>query len=404
MIKNSKRLIVGIILTISAITIGGRIPYFIMYFYWFFILLPIVHCMVGRIALKGVVKISDGELLSGEEINISYNVKNRSFISYPMLSIRRSFQELITGDKVSDIDFYLGSNEELSYSETIKCKRRGHYKSGEVGLIIKDMSGKYTITKNISAPISLKVYPKVTKIRSLRISAREAIGDLHVNDKSFEDYSEISTLRKYVDGDHIKKIHWKASQKTGKYMVKCYEPRGDSEIVILIDSCKHNYKEDKFRMVEDRCVDLAISTIYYSLNNGMRVTLVYYVEGKQHTVKGNSSGDFKSFMDNLYDFKPISDINICNQIKGISNSVTSGSTVMILTPMLDKDCAMSAIDLREKNFMPHMFIVENLLDEKLSFIPKEISTNLNRYGILVDEINLKNDIRDVLEVKHGQVG
>lgn len=395
-------LVLGLAVFLLAATVGGRVPYFLLYFYGAILLLPLLHCLVGRIWIAGELQLPKVEVMAGEEIKIKYSIANNLPIYFPWLELDNQLVYRLTGKKEEKVIFPLAPRDMIKGETVAVCRRRGLFEVGTMQLIIKDPMSFYSLSKKINDPIKLKIFPQITTLHHFNIKASQQIGDLRVRDPLFQDISEISDIKQYQQGDPIKKIHWGASARAGQLMVKNYEQRGDTQIVLLIDSFAKNYIDDKEGWIEDKLVETAASIIDYSLKRNLSTILYNVDEKSSREVKGDNPQYLKKFMNELVIFHPKGNLEFEKQVEQATLNVQQGITLLLLSPMLSKDTGTQGIYLKRRNLNPVFIVVGDSSQEEQWNDNKNIGKRLELEGILVYYIDLKQDIRDALEGKYGK--
>lgn len=391
----------GLFLVPFAIIIGGRVPYFLLYVYLLTALVPLLHGFLGKLFIKGKLKLPEKELVAGEEIKISYEIENPLALTFPCLELENTIAYRLTGQREETIFFQLDRKESFYGEATIICRRRGLYKTGEVSILIRDIFNFYTLTKVAATPLSLKIYPKITPLKNFKVQASQHMGELIVNDPLFQDYSSLSDLRLYQEGDSFKKIHWKASAKNDTLMVKNFEERGDNEVVIVLDSYQGSYEGDREYWIEDKLVEIAASLIEYCLKENIKISLYYQIPNGLVSVKGDHSGYLKSFLDKLVLFHPTVHHPFHHEIERMITTLQQGSTLLLLTPRLNKELGAQGIRLKMKNFQPvYMVVGDEKENPDLWKKNKELAKVLEGEGIPIFLIDVKQDLRDILEGKY----
>lgn len=111
---------------------------------------------------------------------------------------------------------FLGSSSESVLTWTIDTSRRGRFDVGPTLLEIADPFGFYSRTLAERKQTSVLVVPRVHAIPrdQVMVSAVAESGRERAGSESFE------SVREYVVGDPQKLVHWKASARAGKLMVR----------------------------------------------------------------------------------------------------------------------------------------------------------------------------------------
>lgn len=392
-------LLMFIIILAFVLFVGGTMPYFLFYIFLLTFTLPLAHSLITLNRLRGSVKTPNEYLYTGDRIDIDYFVENRSPFSIPYLHIYSDIKRQLTEGETSKVILNLRKKEIFSYSENIVLKRRGYYQLGEINVTIQDVFRFYSFKKKISSSISLLVYPEIIELSTFKITANQQSGELLVYDSVFQDKSRISSLRDYTEGDSIKSIHWKLSAKKDIPIVKEFENRVNTNTIIFIDNEKSNYRNDLDRRLEDKAVDVALSIINYCLNQNIEVSLQTQSEESYIEVQGQQNSDLKPFLEVLARFSGNGSLEFRSFLLPRIETVQKISTVVIITPNLDKSMGANGIQLKMKNLNP-LFIIITDINNKTGYVDSTIEKRLKQEGIPIYIIDYNTSIREALEVNH----
>lgn len=392
--------LIFLIILSSVLFIGGTMPYFLFYIFSLTLLIPLIHTLITLLDLKGYVKIPTQSLFSGEMVNIEYKIKNNSIFPITYLEIKNDISKQLTGFDSPSVILSLGKKQSFSNKETVLLKRRGYYQLGEIKVTIRDVFGLYTFKKKISNSTSLLVYPETINLSTFKISASHQLGDLLVHNSFFEDKSRVTSIREYREGDSVKSIHWKLSAKKDFPIIKNYENSGDTHAIIFIDNEVKLFKDDVDRRLEDKAVDTALSIVNYCLNQNIEINLKTQNAAEYIDIKGKQNSDLKPFLEALARFKGNGALQFDSIIMPKVEMLKRGSTVIIITPNLDKSMGAHGIYMKMKNLNP-LFIVITDIDNKTGYIDSLIQKRLKQEGIPMYIIDYRTNIKETLEVFHG---
>lgn len=392
--------LIFIILFTFVILVGGTMPYFLFYIFLLTFILPLTHSLVTLNYLQGSVKIPSDSLFTGDTINIEYRVENRSAFNIPFMEIQSDITRQLAGKDISKVILALDKKKSFTNKESVILKRRGYYQLGELNITIRDVFRLYSFKKKIVSNTSLLVYPETINLSTFEITAGLQAGELLIYNSSFQDKSRVSSLRDFREGDSVKLMHWKLSARKDSPIVKDYESRVDTNAVIFMDNYKFLFKIDVDRRLEDKAADIALSIINYCLNNSIEVSLETQNEENFIEIQGQQNSDLKPFLEGLARFSGNGTLDIRSLLMLRIDSIKKGSTVIIITPNLDKSMGTNAIELKDKNLNPLLIIVTDT-NNKTGYIDLTIKKRLNQEGIPVYILDHKTSVKETLEVYHG---
>jgi hypothetical protein len=89
--------------------------------------------------------------------------------------------------------------------------------------------------RQIDQPAILLVYPLVAPLERFGLPARSPFGELKSSRRLLEDPLRVAGVRPYQPGDDPRRIHWKASARTGELQSKVYEPSTRHTLALFVD-------------------------------------------------------------------------------------------------------------------------------------------------------------------------
>ncbi|MDI2097491.1 DUF58 domain-containing protein [Ruicaihuangia caeni] len=126
---------------------------------------------------------------------------------------------------------------------TIGIRDRGAYEIGPARTIRADPFGLVRRELEWGAPQLLRVHPRTIAVPA---TSSGLIRDLEGNPTRDLSSSDISfhALREYVAGDERRNIHWKASARTGTFMVREFEQTRRSRIIVALSLAQADFADE----------------------------------------------------------------------------------------------------------------------------------------------------------------
>lgn len=393
---NKLALLLGFLTLLGFVVfLGGELPYFIFYIFALSIVVPLIHSLITLIRLDGKVMVPKESFYRGDDVDITYLVYNRSPFLIPYIIIDSKVHSTLSRHE-SKLATSLAGGDSYRHNETINLSKRGFFDLGEIEVTISDIFRIFKFKKKISSQASLLVYPKIIELSSFTTSSSQHQGELVSRDGKFEDRSRINTLRDYVEGDNIKSIHWKLTAKKDEPIIKIFDNRVDSSIAVFLDNSLTSYSHDTDNRMEDKAVDLALSIIDYCLDNGLESTLIHQDKDRSLLTSGNESDQIKPFLDQLARLRATGKISFPDLILNNIGNFPKGSTIIMISPQLDKKLGARVLELLSRNYKPFLIIVSDL-ENKAGDIDQDIRGKLIKENIPVYLVNYHMNIKEVLE-------
>ncbi len=149
----------------------------------------------------------------------------------------------------------LGPHESWSTDYALLCHRRGRYIIGPTTLRTGDPLGLARHDLRLGESEELIVYPRIVPLAHLGLPTRSPLATLPATSPIFEDTSRLLSIRNYQRGDPPRRVHWRATARTGQLVVKQYQPAIARETMICLDLAEESYSGARYR---HDAVELAI--------------------------------------------------------------------------------------------------------------------------------------------------
>lgn len=392
------RLVLAIVLLVLlgfSVFLGGQLPYFLFYVFALALLVPLIHSIISIIRLKGEVLLPSESLYKGDTIDIVYQVDNRSPFLIPYLTVDNKIHSRLSKYQSKRVTSLAGKDL-FRHSEAIGLNKRGYFEIGEIEVIVQDIFKLFSFKKKIATDTSLLVYPKTIKINSFRTSSSQQQGDLVSSDSIFQDKSRVNTFRDYLEGDSIKSMHWKLSAKKDSPMVKLFDTRVDSNIAIFLDNSFNSYLKDIDNRLEDKAVDVSLSIIDYCLENNLNLTLFHQDKVKNLITSASEMDEIKSFLEVLAKLRANGKEDFKDFILSNIDNLDKGSSIVIITPQLDKAIGALALDLNSRSYKPLLISIKDR-ENKSGFADEEVGKYLVKENISVYNLDYHSNIKVALE-------
>jgi len=390
MFKYKKSVLFLILLAlVFALVAGGKLPYFLFYCIFLVVVLSYLWAFMTVKRLNITQEPDRGYISTGEELQIKTHIKNRSFLPIPFIEITNNIAEKISATPLKSHVISIKPFGSKTIVHNIKCKYRGIYTLGPVTISISDIFGIFTWNKTLQCEGRLYIYPKVVKLNNFIIKPARTFGTVAAKNKMYEDNSSVSDIKKYNPGDSFRKIHWKVSAKKGSLHVKNFDMCGNMEISIFLNLFSLHYSNIYRLDMEEKAVECAASIIFYALSRNISSNLYVNCNNTLDT-RGRDMRDFKKFMEEFIVVKSNGHTSFREYLELKSRNLTSGSSVVLITPHMDKDLLDIIIQLKEKRFNVIIvyIMVENLSEDILKIITSagikfyKVGTGDNVKGLL----------------------
>lgn len=202
------------------------------------VVLPLIALAVVRLGkhdLEVTRRTAPERVRAGSKVKVTLEIRNNGRGPAPLLLLEDRVPSDVAGRARFALHGVEPKGRRLAAYE-LRPPRRGHYTVGPLTLTSTDPFGLARLESAAAPKASILVHPRVEPLalprdlgdrRSLAVSAlRQPIG------ASGEDFY---TLREYNEGDDLRKVHWPATAKRGRYMIRQEETPWHNRATVVFD-------------------------------------------------------------------------------------------------------------------------------------------------------------------------
>jgi hypothetical protein len=254
--------------------------------YVFFLLLPfftLAYLLLASASVKVYVERGSAETPKRTPVRFGLTVANDSVVPVPfaeidiMLPSERAVRCIGRRVRISLAPFGY-----YDLSETVAFPYRGEYEIGVSDIYVYDLFRMFRLRVTADTFTTVFVMPRRLTLDRGSSHAASDVNTSSVKNISGIDRAELSDIREYRNGDHMKSIHWNLSSKTQDLVVKEYAMNSGNRVYIFADTARYgdpgdnSYEDDIAEFVADGVIEFALAAAHSELDAGNDVTMVWY--------------------------------------------------------------------------------------------------------------------------------
>ncbi len=161
----------------------------------------------------------------------------------------------------------------LVITDTIRFSMRGHYRLGPLIVKTYDPFGIIVMEKKFDDTHDVIVYPQPLPVPDLALGAGARLRR-EVSAKSNAGESvDFHSIRPYVIGDDLRRVHWKSTAHANQLSVKEFEYLASGSLTVIMDMNKDiHHENDEWSSLETG-ITIASSLLNHFSNNGSQISL-----------------------------------------------------------------------------------------------------------------------------------
>ena len=325
----------------TGLSTGGRIYYLLFYTMLLLLLLSLASVLwvlfTAQIEMRGVKP----RVERGEALMTIFTVRHSSLLPVSSLRIRLNVPSAFSASQ--EISVSTPPFKTRTFRYMVRCPHRGSYEVGVTRLRAKDLFGLFSISKKSGLRLlRVDVYPKSYDVPFMELKAGDTGPELR--SRATEDASSPSDVRKWQEGDVLKKVHWKLTMRRRELMVRTFEESSRPDTLIVPDLAEISALPDQALSIEDCVCEVCLSQARAQLEEGYPVRMPL-LSARPGEVAGQFPQDFTMFAEALMRVKfdspyPYEQV----QLQMLRRSTRTGGCVLV-TPRLTTRVADMALKI-----------------------------------------------------------
>lgn len=221
--------LVGRLLGVDELHVAGVAAAALVALAWLAVRLP-----GDRIAVRRVPGVS--HLAFDAEADVTVDVRNDSRWAAPDLVVEDAVPEPLAASSSRFVVEGLKRGRTARLRYRIRGTRRGRFALGPARLRLTDPFDVARRTRRTQRVDELVVYPRIEalpEVGAAQLPHGRSDGDQH---RMLNLGDEFHTMREYVQGDDLRRVHWPSTARQQKLMVRQHEMPWRAETTILLDT------------------------------------------------------------------------------------------------------------------------------------------------------------------------
>jgi len=136
--------------------------------------------------------------------------------------------------------------------------------------VVTDFFRIFRLRYRMVGTIKAIVKPKIVEVEEL--AALPQIADVLPKETFFAPGEPDVIVRDYVDGDSLKRIHWKATAAAGQLKVRREIGEEKRGITLFLDTCRHDRKIEKHLPLESKMLEVLLALGIFFAKRNMSVS------------------------------------------------------------------------------------------------------------------------------------
>lgn len=298
------------------------------------LIMAVIELFAVSVRLKGNIEV----LARGDRLNIVIPAFNRFIFPCSSIVVNASMPDP-SDKRNARLIFSLSPFQKRNLNLTFRTEYRGEYDLTIDKLIVYDVLKLFKLKRKLKLKKKVVVIPRIYDVTAGKEllpvyqdeQANKSAVDSPSGDKSF--------VRKYTDGDDIKRIHWKLSSKHEDYMVWQQSVGQETQVTMICDMKRYFEFAEENAAHSDAALEAALAAALLNAKRDTPSVICYYdaKEGNTRYININEPADIypaagSAASASVYSEGP----DFADEVFSVIDRIGHGKTVILMTCKADE--------------------------------------------------------------------
>jgi len=335
----------GTALVVAAFSTGITFLFFLVYLLATLLLASRWYARRGLRGLRAGYHVINPRTQVGEALEAIYRIDNDSGWTKPWveLSNESTLPAPLPG-RVIGVQAR-GSRQWLA---KVTLLRRGSFRLGALRVRTGDPFGLFTSEMVVGRPTWVVVFPKVHALPHWRLPPSPVDGSTPSRRRYEAATPLVSTVRPYVYGDAINRIHWLSSVRHGELIVKEFDLEQAADLWLLLDLERAAHGGPPQNASVEAAVSAAASIAVHTLGENRAVGITVSARRRQHLTPDRGTRVEQKILNLLANVQADGSQPLAEVVLTTMPQLRRGMTLCLVTGSTDREWVRALASLRRR--------------------------------------------------------
>lgn len=209
--------------------------------------------------------------------------------------------------------------------------QRGEYSLGPLVIRASDPFGLFPREVEYEGVDKILVYPRIVNVPNFAAAHYQIVGENLRRQRNNVLSTDVSSVREYLHGDPMGRIHWLTTARTGNLMVKQFDEGSSGEMWVVFDQHADAQAGEGLDSTDEYAATVAASTVERYVKSGMPVG--YVGQGSRSLVAppDTTSWHREQILRHIAGSRPTGTVPLMDLLASLDSELLVGATLVVVT-------------------------------------------------------------------------
>lgn len=367
-----------------ALSRGGQAPWFLAWLLGGISLSALAVFLFNLMSAEVVRQVGDYAVASGDFLQVELAVKHLSLLPVAWMSVSDRFVRKSDGEEFAVTKLvFPGFTRKFTVRYGMSGLTRGEYRFTGTELAAGDWWGLAVKRRRLPASGEFAVLPDARPVLPSSLPpgrGEEEPGALY----RFGPSAAGQTVREYVTGDPLHRIHWKSTARLGDLMTRVMEPAEELKYMVCLDAAQSSCKGAAGARLFEQGAEWAAGFMQAAAENRCAAGLAANNREELWLAPAACPDSAKAML-LLAGLSPNGGAPLAELLLGRVKERISGSyAIVVITPSCSEDTAEALLELRKLN--RQVLLYQVLGNRSATLEEREQKRRLELAGCIVRQV------------------
>ena len=328
--RRAGALVLVIILTfMSGMGTGFSLSFRLGYVLIIMLAVAFLWSRMGFARIEASVRRPNRPMRVGEQLSEMVEIANHGGLPNPWIEIEEMTH--IPGVRAGRIVDMPGVIVHRRFEVKAPLLQRGEFTLGPLVVRSADPFGLFPNSREFQGAERLLVYPRAVPIPDFAMAHLNLSGDAGDRRRTHLVSPHVSSIRDYVAGDSMSRIHWPSTARQSRLMVKLFDQGEAGEVWIVFDQHASTVAGRDAESADEYGATIAVSAVEKYLGMQLPAGYVSYGSHPMMSPPVRGGGQLESITRNIATGRPEGDVPLVDVLTDLDPEIGTNTALVVIT-------------------------------------------------------------------------